>query len=421
MINSLLLSSALFAAQEFDFTIQTAASSVSLNGSTTAGIAGDLIGDYDAATNPGGTQTLPGIFGGSGNQPVTCDFDFQVAISSVGAPEGSLRLAVDVEGLGLEVNDFSLAPFGDAGGNGDVTVTLIFETFRSFAPDSLFIGGIPLPIPLGNVSLTDVSFQQTGPSTLAVLTPDPLIADRYAFSVTVPTELNGNIDLMGNLFPIGPTPNDYLLAGTLDISGSAATITISVVQSIDETITNPNPAPFGPLPFPLPTILPPGGTANCLYTGVLNDFIIALDVAIDVTAEGTSAGCGVVTYCTAAPNSVGGGASISVAGSTSVAANDLVLSAGPVPNQPAIFFYGPNQIEVPFGNGFRCVSGSVKRLPVVFGSGNTLTHPVDNTQTPSAGVIVPGSTWNFQAWYRDPFAGGQSYNLSDAVQIEFCP
>ena len=421
MIHSLILSSALLAPQGYDFTIQSQTSSVDLSGSTAAGVTGTLIGDYDASTNPGGTQTRPGFFGGSGNMPVLCDFDVQVAISTVGVPEGSFHLEVDTAGLGIEVNDLQLAPFGTAGTSVDLTLTLLFETFRSFSPDSLYVGGIELPIPLGSVSLTNANFVQSGPSTLGSLTPDPTVADRYTFTVTVPADFNGDIDLFGNLFPIGPIPFAYVLAGTLDIGPDSAIATLSADQSVDETVSNPDPGNFGPFPLPLPTILPPGSVANCLYTGSFGDFAIALDVAVDVTADGVSTGCSTEVYCTAAANSVGAGANISVSGSTSVAANDLVLSAGPVPNQPAIFFYGPNQIEVPFGNGFRCVGGAVKRLPVVFGGGNTITHPVDNTQTPSAGVIVAGSTWNFQAWYRDPNAGGGNFNLSDAVQVEFCP
>ena len=35
--------------------------------------------------------------------------------------------------------------------------------------------------------------------------------------------------------------------------------------------------------------------------------------------------------------------------------------------------------------------------------------------------ITAGSTWLFQAWFRDPAAGGAAFNLSDARQIEFLP
>ncbi|MFT4541108.1 MAG: hypothetical protein ACI841_000045 [Planctomycetota bacterium] len=125
-------------------------------------------------------------------------------------------------------------------------------------------------------------------------------------------------------------------------------------------------------------------------------------------------------YCQATPNSTGSPARISASGSASVAANDLVLRATPVPNQPGIFYYGPNTIQAPFGNGFRCIGGTTGRLPVVGGSAGVLTHGLDNTQPPSgATTILPSSTWYFQCWYRDPLAGGASFDLSDGLEVEF--
>ena len=421
MIYSLLLSSLLVSPQDFDFTIQPNLSSVDLSGAVTTLIDGELIGDYDATTNPGGTLTRPGLFGGSGNSPAACSFDVQIALATVGAPEGSFQMALDLPGLALDVSDFQLQPFGTVGTTVDLSVVLNFETFRTFSPDSLFFGGIPLPIPLGAVSQTDTVFTQSGPSTLGALVPDAVIADRYNFVVTVPADLNANIDLFGNIFPIGPIPFTYALAGSLDVTAGGVTAVLSADQNINENIPNPVPGSFGPLPLPLPTILPPGGTASLLFSGAVANLDLLVDVDVDVVADGVPAGCATEIYCTAAPNSVGSGASISLAGSTSVSANDLSLSAGPVPNQPGIFYFGPNQIEAPFGNGFRCVGGAVKRLPVVFATGGTIDFSVDNTQFPANGSLIAGSTWNFQAWYRDPAAGGSSFNLSDAASVEFCP
>ena len=53
-------------------------------------------------------------------------------------------------------------------------------------------------------------------------------------------------------------------------------------------------------------------------------------------------------------------------------------------------------------------------------SGGELTLAVDFTAPPtSSGAILAGSTWNFQAWYRDVPAGGAGWNLSDAVSVTF--
>ena len=131
-------------------------------------------------------------------------------------------------------------------------------------------------------------------------------------------------------------------------------------------------------------------------------------------------------FCAGLPNSVGAGASISSAGSTSLAAGDFALTvAGGVPGQFALFFYGPNQISIPFGEGLRCVGGGIFRLgpPLTFDTGGTLTRPVDFDAPPAnggPGEIEAGDTWQFQLWYRDPAGGGSGFNLSDGLRVLFC-
>jgi len=137
--------------------------------------------------------------------------------------------------------------------------------------------------------------------------------------------------------------------------------------------------------------------------------------------------CGSTSYCTANANSSGNTAQISSTGTPSVAANDFGLSCvGAVPNRPGLFFYGPSQISAPFGEGVRCVGGSLYRLqpPVVTGPLGDAVRSVDFTQPPAnagSGAISPGSTWNFQFWYRDPAGGPGGFNLSNGVSTLFCP
>jgi len=91
------------------------------------------------------------------------------------------------------------------------------------------------------------------------------------------------------------------------------------------------------------------------------------------------------------------------------------------PNQPGISYFGPNQVEVSFGDGYRCVGGTVRRLPVSFASGGSLSRAVNYNAHYASGFITVGSPWNFQAWFRDPDANGANYNLSDGLHITFCP
>ena len=74
-------------AQNFESTIDTNASTTNINMAVVLDTAGTLIGDYDASTNPGGTQTRPGFFGGAGNQLINTSM-------SLGAPVPSTRISV---------------------------------------------------------------------------------------------------------------------------------------------------------------------------------------------------------------------------------------------------------------------------------------------------------------------------------------
>ncbi len=147
--------------------------------------------------------------------------------------------------------------------------------------------------------------------------------------------------------------------------------------------------------------------------------------------EGTSAwqsyaNCQVTRFCSSGPNSTGFPALIDATAGCEVAANALTLTAGPVPNQSGLFFYSANKASggsgVPFGNGLRCIGGGgaqLFRLPVVTASANLLSYTLDLTHPPAGGQINPGSTWNFQAWFRDPMAGGAAFDTSDGLEIVF--
>jgi hypothetical protein len=129
----------------------------------------------------------------------------------------------------------------------------------------------------------------------------------------------------------------------------------------------------------------------------------------------------VYSYCTSNTNSSGGAAQIYTLGSNSISANDLVLGASPVPTgQFGIFYYGANEIEAPFGNGIRCVGGGTTRLPVEQSDNFfNIMHSVNNNQAPHSSNLIAGSTWKFQCWFRDPPAGGSTFNLSNGKSITF--
>jgi len=134
----------------------------------------------------------------------------------------------------------------------------------------------------------------------------------------------------------------------------------------------------------------------------------------------------VIPYCTATPNSTGVSATIDVDGGLSVSANTtLLVGADLPPSQTAVFIYGDTPAQTPFGDGFLCLSlpAGIVRLwpPATISPSGQLVRPLVYTQLPSQGQITPGSTWNFQLYYRDPFAAMSGFNLTPGLELTFLP
>lgn len=141
--------------------------------------------------------------------------------------------------------------------------------------------------------------------------------------------------------------------------------------------------------------------------------------------------CGNLDGENACVNSAGFGAGFSVSGTASHAADDLVMTATDLPkNTFSRFYMGPEQIGIPFGDGLLCAGNGLYptfRFPVVStgASGITTLGPgtidyVENNL--QAGMMLPGTTWNFQAWFRDPSGPcGNTVNTSVGYAITLLP
>ena len=131
-------------------------------------------------------------------------------------------------------------------------------------------------------------------------------------------------------------------------------------------------------------------------------------------------------YCFGIPNSTGTGGKISFSGSINVLANDLVLEVVDCPaGQPGLFYYGPTQTQVTFGNGARCVAGGVGQVFRLFpfsvsDSLGNASYALNFAAAPS-GPLMAGSVWNYQFWYRDPAAGAAGFNLTNGLEVTFTP
>jgi hypothetical protein len=136
------------------------------------------------------------------------------------------------------------------------------------------------------------------------------------------------------------------------------------------------------------------------------------------------------TYCGPAPvNVTGFPGVISATGSATVANNDLTLRATQLPTNTLAWFIASETqgfVANPGGCvGNLCLSGVISRFnwfPMDTGPFGEISLQVDLTNIPSpAGwtMITAGTTWNFQALYRDAVAGVGATNLSDALSIQF--
>ena len=188
--------------------------------------------------------------------------------------------------------------------------------------------------------------------------------------------------------------------------------------------------------------------ADCNGNGVPDDVDISLGISQDCNAnaipdecdiaDGTSGDangngvpdecdCATSNYCTSFPNSSGNSASMGSSGLADVSLNNFDLTVGgAATNQFCLFFYGPSQTTILFGDGILCITGGFHRLspPQMLDGSGAATRQLNFSQPPAnsgPGMIAPGSTWNFQCWFRDPSFGASGYNLSDGLNVTFCP
>ena len=153
---------------------------------------------------------------------------------------------------------------------------------------------------------------------------------------------------------------------------------------------------------------------------------VTYEAGSSVPLPGTVTGL-TTSYCTSGPTSVGAGARIGSTGTPSLEANEMTLVAtGTIPFGEGLFFYGPNQVQLPFGDGYLCVAGSITRLtPAVDAdSTGTIVRPLDFGSPPlgsGTGAVLAGSTHHFQLLFRDPAGGPAGVNLTDGLRVTFCP
>jgi hypothetical protein len=178
---------------------------------------------------------------------------------------------------------------------------------------------------------------------------------------------------------------------------------------------------------------------DCNGNGIPDDCDIFSGTSSDINFNGIPDDCEVVgspsCFCdSSAPapcgnfypsagcrNSTGIGAGLTVAGTSSVTLDDLVLNASGMPGSvPAIFFGGTAAVgPLPFGDGLRCAGGFITRFTapaLTTASGDLNAGP----GLASGFGISVGDFWNFQCWFRDPSGPcSNGYNTTNAYSATF--
>ena len=280
-------------AQSYEFTIDQGASLIDRSLNLQVPFSGTLIGNYDAVTNPDGTRTLPGLFGGSGNNPIDFSANNQISGGSTSLPAGSFTLTVDFDAGTVEMTDFTIDVLGGATDSLGTTVNFLYQTFRTVNPSGFFLGGFEIPVPIGDIVLSSWTLDQSGPSvlTLGFAAEDP---GNYSVTGTVPMNNAIAFTLFDQEIAPDPIPLPIPVEGTLQSTpeGFQFQITSST------TFAEPIPADgfeFTDIAFPLPTL--GGDTANILLSGIASEGNADGSWAIGILADGVESDA-----CTGGPD-----------------------------------------------------------------------------------------------------------------------
>lgn len=134
------------------------------------------------------------------------------------------------------------------------------------------------------------------------------------------------------------------------------------------------------------------------------------------SAPGLQAGCG---------NSLGAGARLVDAGSSSLSADTLSLAGAGMPNSSSLYFQGAGSGSgVAFGDGLRCATGATIRLATRVNASGGSTYPWAGEPSISVrGAVSAPGVRSYQVWYRNSASHctPSTFNLSNGLQVLWTP
>lgn len=234
---------------------------------------------------------------------------------------------------------------------------------------------------------------------------------------------NVHVDGGGNVYVVGST--------TLLVSGPTQPFALAFDRDGNERWTHSFSASNG-INTGVAATTGPIGSVYVLAQVTPNSSRSARVTRLDETAVPTCFGDGSTTACpcgNASPsseragcvNSFGAAGRLVANGSSSLAADTLVLVGEGMTNASALYIQGDGGgTPVVFGDGLRCVGANVVRLGPRTNAGGASSWPGvgDPTVSVRGGVVTPGQR-TYQVWYRNtaPFCTADGFNLTNGVIV----
>jgi hypothetical protein len=313
-----------------------------------------------------------------------------------------------------------------------------------------------IPVPkfdplLGALQQIDLSFTSTVNESVQVESLDSSITVVSVDLGIYLTLVRPNFAVLATIAP--SAHNQFAFSpfdGTIDYGGTSGG-TWSPTSTTTATATSPPPASdlalFTGLPGNPGTIalmasatnsISVSGTANIAYVSsgqadamvqVCYTFQPNLAGVPYCFGDGSSAACpcgNVGAAGNGCPSSVNAaGANLSGTGTASIAADSFVLLGSGMPDSAALYFQGTTQIDAVFGDGKRCIGGTVIRLGTKVNSAGASQYPSGSDPLVSVkGAVTAGSMRSYQVWYRnaDPaFCTPSTFNLTNGTIVTWMP
>lgn len=266
----------------------TASPGDSLAMSISLPLSGTFKGNHDPVTNPGGTQTRPGLFGGSGNNPIPYSATVKPGVTldlPQGVPVFTFCVGDDDGKGGVEVTCGDLDFVRGASVPLTIGLTITYPNFNTINPTAIFPGVSNLTIPLPAGSISEARAVQSAP-TMGVLAPGK--GGSLILTAVLPMDLTFDAEVLGTVIS-ETTPILLPIAAELlpSLEGDyVAQVVIEVPKT--ETTLPTGGQTIEDQPFDLPTVLPPGNTAHLLVSGTFGDGTLSFGMSADLSGDGSA-------------------------------------------------------------------------------------------------------------------------------------